>query len=148
MLYKSVEGFLQTEHARKWRWRNFVPSELACTCPEKRSEERFCEGEYWHDPEFLDALQELRERVGAPLRINSGHRCLGRNKFVGGGRRSQHLTIAADIALRPGIDREKLFHEAQRLGFRGVGRYITFIHLDRRPRQARWWGEGARGYWH
>jgi hypothetical protein len=83
-----------------------------------------------------------------PLKINSAHRCAGHNKAVGGSPVSRHLRIAVDIDLPAHIDREKLYAEAIREGFTGIGRYETFIHLDRRPGKARWWGgEKARAYW-
>lgn len=44
-------------------------------------------------------LQPLRDRVGHPLRINSGYRCPELNKEVGGVATSQHVKgEAADIA--------------------------------------------------
>lgn len=149
MLYSTVNRFLACPRWDDWRWPDFHPRELTCTCPQHAPTERFCDGEYWHDLEFMDALQTLRSLIGEPFVINSGHRCLGRNRFVGGARKSQHLAIAVDISLDTITNRERLYREAQDLGFTGIGRYITFIHLDRRPRgPARWWGRGARGYWH
>ena len=77
------------------RWPHFAPRELACKCATSP-----CDGEYFHDPHFLDALERLREAMGAPLKINSGRRCPRRNRAVGGAKESQHLLrIAADLAL-------------------------------------------------
>ena len=126
-----------------WRWANFSPAELACRCAG-----RFCDGEYYHDPDFLDGLQGLRDRAGRPIRITSGRRCAQWNAAVGGAPLSQHrLTLAVDIALA-GHDRHALAREAERLGFTGIGYAVSFLHLDRRARPARWfYGAASRAAW-
>ena len=115
-----------------WHWQHFSISELACRC-----RGRFCDGSYWHDPDFLDALEALRAEFGRPLIVTSAHRCPQWNAAVGGAPLSQHKRIAADIALA-GHDRFALREAATRLGFRGQGLARTFIHLDRRERPAVW----------
>ncbi|NBC21332.1 MAG: hypothetical protein GVY06_09885 [Alphaproteobacteria bacterium] len=116
-----------------WRWPHFAATELACNCAG-----RYCTGRYWHDPAFLDALEDLRARAGhRPLIISSGHRCAQWNAAVGGAPRSLHKTIAADILLS-GHDRERLEAAARAAGFTGIGLAARFIHLDRRARPARW----------
>ncbi|MEC7291128.1 MAG: D-Ala-D-Ala carboxypeptidase family metallohydrolase [Pseudomonadota bacterium] len=125
----------------RWRWPNFAPEELACRCAG-----RFCAGAYWHDPVFLDRLQDLRQRMGAPIQITSGHRCALWNAAAGGAPRSQHKRIAADIALR-GHDRMRLLDAATAAGFGGIGLASTFLHLDGRTRRATWFYEGSRELW-
>jgi uncharacterized protein YcbK (DUF882 family) len=117
---------------RLWRWDNFSPRELACRCGG-----RFCKGAYWHDPEFLDRLEALRAAMGAPLVLTSAHRCPLWNAAVGGAPRSMHKTIAADVRLK-GHDADTLIKAAADLGFAGIGRANSFIHLDRRTTPARW----------
>lgn len=117
---------------RLWRSPNFSPAELACRCGG-----RFCKGAYWHDPEFLDALEALRADLGLPLIVHSAHRCRLWNAAVGGAPRSMHKTIAADIRLA-GHDAETLITAALARGFTGIGRATSFIHLDRRATPARW----------
>lgn len=84
--------------------------------------------------------------MGKPLKINSGHRCAVRNQLVGGVLRSRHRKIAVDISLR-GHDRHAMLAAAIALGFTGIGRGRTFIHLDRRPIPATWTYVGADCSW-
>lgn len=137
MLYKTYKDVPLTD----WRWPHFRPEELACRC-----QERGCRGEYWHDPEFLDALEALRALVRRPLVINSGHRCAVRNALVRGAPDSRHRRIAVDISLA-GHARHMLCRCAKRCGFTGIGRGKTFIHLDRRAIPAEWTYNGAEDSW-
>lgn len=128
-----------------FRWAHFKPWELACNCPRKAP--HFCQGEYFHDPAFLDGLMGLRVRVARPLRINSGHRCAKRNVYAGGATNSQHLTIAADISL-DGHDRWALRAAAEAEGFTGVGLGLGFLHVDRRASRAVWdYGAASQRAW-
>lgn len=124
-----------------WRWPDFLPRELACKCGGK-----YCDGAYWHCPDFLDALQALREEMAAPIAVTSGHRCGRWNAAVGGAPRSRHLKIAADVRIA-GHDRFKLRDAAVRRGFTGIGLARTFIHLDRRAVPATWYYEGSEPLW-
>lgn len=118
------------------RWPNFSRAELSC---------RHC-GEYVHHPLFLDALQTLRDRLKTPIHILSAHRCSLHNAAVGGAPLSQHLGIAADIALSA-HDKGKLIRAARASGFTGFGYYNSFLHLDMgRPRF--WFGsQKAKQLW-
>ena len=112
--------------------KNFNLKEFECTHPDHHHVQV--------DENLVDKLQKLREALGVPLIINSAYRCPERNKQVGGAKNSQHLLgNAVDISLRtidlPIDDLEKL---ADSLGFDGIGKYNTFIHLDVRGYKARW----------
>jgi zinc D-Ala-D-Ala carboxypeptidase len=110
-----------------WRWPNFTPKELACKGT----------GELLVDEEALDKLQELRQRIGKPLQINSAYRSAKHNKAVGGSPNSQHLHGRAfDISLATVTPLELVKH-AKAAGFTGIGRYDTFVHVDTGP--AREW---------
>jgi hypothetical protein len=137
MLIDCVSDF----DAAGWRWPHFVPRELACHCGG-----RFCRGEYWHDPDFLDALEALRAAIGQPLVINSGHRCALWNTHVGGAAHSMHRTIAVDIRLA-GQDRFALLKQAEATGFIGFGLGPNFLHLDRRAKPTRWFYPGSADAW-
>lgn len=103
---------------------DFNLSEFECTHPEHRHVQV--------DTELVKKLQELRYRLGIPMVINSGYRCPERNKQVGGADRSQHLLgKAADISLHnQKLDIETIADIAKKIGFKGIGLYDTFIHLD------------------
>ena len=103
----------------------FTLSEFKCKC---------C-GQAQMDQEFLDKLDELRERCGFPLVITSGYRCPDYNDAVSStGRTGPHTSgRATDIK----VDRERayiLLDNAFDMGFKGIGvkQHDTgrFIHLD------------------
>ena len=94
-------------------------------------------------------FEQIRERVGGPIGINSGYRTLVYNRRIGSKDKSQHpkgraldldrpdgitelefLALALEVARRPG---SKL---------RGIGIYPEFMHIDIRPtdRLHRWRG--------
>ncbi len=129
-----------------WRWPHFSPGELACRCGG-----RFCGGEYFHDPLFLDALEGLRGAVGRPLKINSGRRCRRHNAAVGGAPLSRHaLAIATDVSVAGWDDegRRRLLVAARGLPFGGFGFARSFLHLDRRPRRTEWdYSTGGKARW-
>ncbi len=127
-----------------WRWPHFSIQELKCKC------NKYCEGEYFHDPAFLDALEVFRKELGAPVFINSGRRCPEHNKAAGGASQSQHmLAIAVDIRILP-HSRKALWNAAAKAGFteHGMGFGATFLHLDWRKGRSRWdYGAHGLGLW-
>lgn len=134
-LYKSFKDFDLTE----WKWPHFTPSELACKCA------KHCNGEYYHDPKFLDALEIMRKKTGL-LIINSARRCKLHNHEVGGVINSMHtIKIAVDIKIAPHT-RVALYESAVMAGFKGIGFGVNFIHLDIGERR-RWTYPGAIGLW-
>lgn len=141
MLFSSLAAFNASPAARAWRWPHFKPAELNCRCGG-----RYCAGEYWHDPEFLDALETMREKIRRPLIVASGHRCALWNAAVGGAPLSRHKTIAADLVLA-GQDRHRLLRAAEIAGFTGFGLGATFLHIDRRATPARWFYPGSETQW-
>ena len=74
-----------------WRWHCFSPAEIACHGT----------GAIKIDTEALDKLQSLRNRLGKPLIVRSGHRSPSHNRAVGGPPASKHmLGTAFDIFAR------------------------------------------------
>ena len=87
-------------------------------------------------------LEHMRMELGFPIIINSGYRCAKHNSEVGGAARSWHLLFATDIRPEDGSSEKllALYNLAEEMGFGGIGRYETFLHLDLRPEPARWRG--------
>ena len=96
-------------------------------------------------PVLLQKLDDLRVMLGRPIYVTSGYRCPYHNANVGGVSNSQHvLGKAADI-YSPGISPSYLADLAVKIGFDGIGRYSSFVHVDCRddgnsPNYYRWWG--------
>jgi zinc D-Ala-D-Ala carboxypeptidase len=124
------------------RWPNFTAGEIACRC---------C-GEVYINEAALDALQRLRDTLGGPLTITSGHRCRRHNRAVGGAAGSAHLKLAFDLAL--GIHpRSRLLAAARQVGFQRFGLMEKGLHVDTHPLDAShapiWtYGARAREAWH
>ena len=94
------------------------------------------------------ALQELRDLVGVPLRINSGFRCRTHNRTLGSQDDSEHcLGNAADVKVPDGYGVDEFATLAETIpdfANGGIGRYPVrgFVHLDVRDEKARWtWGD-------
>ena len=118
--------------ADAWRWPHFKPSEIACKG----------DGSLLVDEDALDRLEEVRQRIGKPLYLNSAYRSAAHNKAVGGSPTSQHLKGKAfDVRLQ-GITRTELLKAAKAAGFTGFGQYDSFVHLDTGP--ARTWDKRTR----
>lgn len=126
---------LPPEYARK----NFTWDALRCkgvTCG--------CGGVAYITDQSLDKLQRLRDRLNTPLTLNSAARCEQHNKDEGGASRSRHIShmfnhsCAFDVVIPPGLTCDELVGEAEEVGFKGIGRYDTFVHVDDRSFPARW----------
>lgn len=120
--------------------RYFGRHEFACRCGGK-----YCNG-YPVEPseQLVRILDEIRDRVGRPVYINSGIRCSRHNASpdVGGASDSRHLYgDAADIRC-PGVAPRTLYEIACDLvgDSGGVGLYSWGIHVDTRGCRARWNG--------
>jgi len=90
--------------------------------------------------ELLRRLQDLRSALGRPVHVRSGYRNPAHNARVGGSPNSYHLRgMAADITV-PGLPPPQLAAAAHQAGFRGIGIYSNFVHVDIRPSPAQWNG--------
>lgn len=115
---------------------NFMASEFACKCG--------CgfgmkPGDV--DPRLVIGLQTIRRWLGVPLTINSGCRCVARNRAVGGVENSFHIQgIAADIIGAPIDEIIKCAEQIPVFRNGGIGRYPKrgFVHLDVRGEKSRW----------
>ena len=84
-------------------------------------------------------LEVLREVcAGKSIHLNCGYRCEEHNKTLGSENTSQHCKgTAADIRI-DGMTVEEVRNRAEFVGFKGIGIYDTFVHVDVREIHARW----------
>lgn len=119
--------------------RNFFLDEFQCNCGS-------CDFENLIDGLFVVKLQNIREDVGKPFKLNSAARCEEHNRLVGGYPGSAHLVTkdkparAVDISTVgwTGEERYLLIKSAIKYGIRGIGIAKTFIHIDTKKRRAVW----------
>lgn len=115
---------------------NFSYYELECPCCEQLE----------IDYRFIQALQEIRDAIGRPIKITSGFRCHKHNMEVGGAITSNHLKgRAVDISTR-GWSSEDLHYLVYELTSKqhpdfqtGVGIYKNHIHFDFRESDDSLW---------
>lgn len=119
--------------------KNFTWREFECRgsgglwWPETGQEKVF----FW---ETIASTQAVRDEVGFPLVVRSGHRSLMHNLSIGGALRSMHLRLAVDLAppapLFPGLGTYAAaltaLQAAMKKYFGSVGLYKTFVHGDQR----------------
>ena len=95
--------------------------------------EIFCDDLFWT---HMDMLENARVQYGGALKVNSGHRSVAHNKKVGGVERSMHLHFATDLKPLNRTDLpdalSELYFVCRSLGFSGIGRYKSFLHVDHR----------------
>jgi len=132
------EEIMEKQHKRtEFLSKNFKKSKFMCSC----CDELKC------DPRLIEALQNVRDKVGKPMILNSGYRCKKKNDSVlGSSKKSQHiLGKAADISAR-NFDIDKLvnlFLLESSIGGIGIYRTKNFVHVDVRDKKpdgtiARW----------
>jgi len=94
--------------------------------------------------ELAESLQELRNVLNSPIRINSAYRSLEHNSKISGSQSSQHLFgKAADIVVKGKTPAQvatmiKLLILEGKMKQGGIGIYDTFTHYDVRGHKARW----------
>lgn len=102
----------------------FADKELACPC---------C-GENGTNEKSLEMLNKARHSAGVPFVINSAYRCQKHNAKVKGSTTSSHMKgYAFDIKAKDSPTRYKVLRSLFRAGFKRVGVYETFIHVDNDP---------------
>lgn len=88
-------------------------------------------GENEIKPEFIEALDQLRQDCGFPFVITSGYRSPKHSIEAAKSEPGTHAQgIAADIAVSDGVQRRILVEKALELGFKGIGVAKTFVHVD------------------
>lgn len=82
-------------------------------------------------PEFVEALDQLREDCGFPFIISSGYRSPTHSIEAAKPTPGTHTQgIAADIAVSDGTQRRIIIEKALKLGFNGIGVAKKFVHVD------------------
>ena len=116
----------------------FKKQEFACKCG------KYCNGYPAEiDMNMVKIADEIRSRIGKPIRINSGIRCKIHNANVGGVSNSQHLLgNAADLGCPSGCTPTQMASIAEEImgDTGGIGIYSWGIHIDTRSAKSRWNG--------
>lgn len=119
--------------------RHFKKAEFACKCGR-----RYCNGYPAElDMDMVRAADEIRARIGKPIRINSGLRCRQHNANEGGVSNSRHMDgLAADLGNPAGVTPAQMAAVAEDVlhGGGGIGIYSWGIHIDTRQTRSRWNG--------
>ena len=116
----------------------FKKPEFACKCG------KYCNGYPVDvDMNMVKIADEIRSRIGKPIRINSGIRCKIHNANVGGVSNSQHLFgNGADLGCPIGCTPTQMASIAEEImgNTGGIGTYSWGIHIDTRSAKSRWNG--------
>ena len=119
--------------------RYFTRDEFACKCGGK-----YCNGYPVDiDMNMAKIADEIREKIGKPITVNSGLRCKTHNANVGGVSNSQHLLgKAADLGCPSGYTPTQMASIAEGImgNTGGIGIYPWGIHIDTRSAKSRWNG--------
>lgn len=112
--------------------KNFRAREFDCPCARCKTT-RIDEG-------LPAGLQKMRDILGAKILLN-GYRCPEHNAEVpNAAKASKHMQgMAADITVE-GKTPAEVAACAERVGFKGIGLYDTFVHVDNRPNKSFWFG--------
>ena len=103
--------------------KNFTTKEMKCPCCGK------CD----MDMEFMENLQDVREKCGFGFRVNSAYRCEEYNSKVSKNTRGQHVTgEAVDVSIKDRHRRHNILRTAILNGyFKDIAISKTFIHLGK-----------------
>jgi uncharacterized protein YcbK (DUF882 family) len=81
--------------------------------------------------DFLQYMDELRERCGFPLVITSGYRDVTHPVEAKKDKPGFHSKgVAADVSATTGDLKYIIVNQAMEMGFYGIGVHRAFIHLD------------------
>lgn len=96
------------------------------------------------DEKMVRYADEIRKRLGVPVRVNSGLRCkVWNDRTPDASKTSKHmLGSAVDLEKPAGVTTEKMASVAEEVmgNTGGLGIYSWGIHIDSRAEKARWKG--------
>ena len=128
----SLQGWFRDEYTGTEKiTENFSVAEHNCKCG--RCELQRC------STLLYPSLQKLRKKIGVPIVISSGYRCSNHNKKVGGSTGSRHIFGEA-VDIKVEMNLKEAAEEAVRIGFKGIGIYKSWLHLDVRSAPFAVWG--------
>lgn len=80
---------------------------------------------------FMHMLDRARQKSGIPFILNSAYRTVAWEKAMGRDGSSSHTKgVAVDIKCNNSSDRLKIVSALLNVGFKRIGIYDTFIHVD------------------
>tara|TARA_B100001564_G_C20641407_1_gene672335 strand:+ start:66 stop:458 length:393 start_codon:yes stop_codon:yes gene_type:complete len=106
--------------ANGWRWPHFRPEEFMSKG----------NGALMVHEQALDCLEMLRSTIGQQLIITSAYRDPLYNARVGGAPASRHKVGDAFDIRWPDLAKANMIVLAKNCGFRGIGIYSRFLHID------------------
>lgn len=116
-MYKALNNI---KLSKNFRLKEFM-------CKEGKQEVLIADG-------LVEKLQALRDYLNKPITIVSAYRSPVYNRKINGSSKSQHIHgRAVDIKVS-GISTEEVAKAAIKLGFKGIGIYDTFTHVDIREK--------------
>lgn len=99
-------------------WRDFE------RCTPRCSEEQM-------DDDFMRMLDKAREKAGIPFELNSAYRNVAWERAKGRSGTSSHTKgLAVDIKCLCSYDRFIIVNSLLKVGFKRIGIYESFIHVD------------------
>ncbi len=107
---------------------HFWSSEFKCGCNRWN-----CDAKQLPEPQLVNLLEDLRQRIMRPIILTSGIRCVYWNELKGGVKESAHIKAkAADIAAATSGEKYELLANLYRetILFNRLGIGATFIHVD------------------
>lgn len=119
------------------RWPSFTPDEVLSP---RGLYKLHHNGLLLLQPHALDALQNFRNNLRKPFYINGlktgslhrGYRDCMENERAGGQPHSYHMQgLAFDVTVKD-VTSEELYELAKDFGWKGIGLYDTFVHMDLR----------------
>ena len=97
------------------------------------------------DDKLAELLENIRDKFGKPVHINSAYRTPAYNAKVGGVSNSYHIKgMAADIVVS-GVSAKRVAQYAETLDCGGIGWYEhkKFVHIDTRKKRVCWKDSGS-----
>lgn len=122
--------------------KNFTREEFKCPCGCTRQ---------MVDSELVEKMQAVREKLGKPIKISSGYRCIPHNAAVKGSSGSKHrYGMAADWRMKDRNINPVALGIIATQYFKAVGIYwydgCAIVHTDTRDTKATWLCDAPKHY--